>query len=54
MIKSASNIPGIDIIDIKNINVELLAPGTIPGRLTLYTENAVETLIKDKLFLNKK
>ena len=54
LIKSASNIPGIDIIDIKNINVELLAPGTIPGRLTLYTENAVETLIKDKLFLNKK
>jgi len=47
---SAINLPGIEIVDIKNINTELLAPGTHAGRLTLYTEASINKLEKDKLF----
>lgn len=50
LIKSASNIPGIDICTIKNINANLLAPGAIPGRLILWSEGAIESLEKEKLF----
>ena len=49
--KSAINIPGIDVVEIKNINSELLAPGTHAGRLTLYTESSIEKLEKEKLFM---
>lgn len=49
--KSANNIPGIDIVEVKDINAELLAPGTAPGRLTLWSEAAVEKLGKEKLFM---
>jgi len=50
--KSAKNIPGIDIIEIKNLNTELLAPGTQAGRLTIYTDKAIEVLEKERLFTN--
>ncbi|MEE9525257.1 MAG: 50S ribosomal protein L4 [Candidatus Woesearchaeota archaeon] len=49
--KAARNIPGLDITMISSINAELLAPGTVPGRLTLFTEAAIEKLEKDKLFM---
>jgi len=49
--KAAKNIPGVDIIEVKNINVELLAPGATPGRLTLWSDEAIATLEKDKLFV---
>ncbi|SRR3989344_1925766 len=52
--KSAGNIPGTDIINIKNINAELLAPGTMPGRLTIFTDKALEILEKENLFANKR
>ncbi len=42
--KAASNIPGIDVSTIKSLNVELLAPGTHVGRLTLWSESALKTL----------
>jgi large subunit ribosomal protein L4e len=48
--KSARNIAGTDIALIENINVELLAPGTVPGRLTLFTEGAIKKLSDGKLF----
>ena len=48
--KAAINIPGVEIVDIKNVNTELLAPGIHAGRLTLYTEESIEKLEKDKLF----
>ncbi|MBI2651259.1 50S ribosomal protein L4 [Candidatus Woesearchaeota archaeon] len=51
LMKSASNIPGIDIVNVRNLNAELLAPGEFPGRLTLWTESAIEALEKEKLFL---
>jgi large subunit ribosomal protein L4e len=49
--KAIDNIPGVEIVDVKNLNAELLAPGEVPGRLTLWTLSAIETLEKEKLFL---
>lgn len=51
LIKSARNFQGIDIIKIKDVNAELLAPGCDAGRLTLFTKNAIEKISKDKLFI---
>jgi len=42
--KSVKNIPGADVCLVNNINVELLAPGTHPGRLTIYSESAIKKL----------
>ncbi len=47
----ARNHPGVDIVVVDNLNAELLAPGTHPGRLTIYTKSAIEKL--GELFLNK-
>ena len=37
---AARNIPGVDIVEVNNLNMELLAPGTHPGRLTIWTMSA--------------
>lgn len=50
IIKAAANIPGIDIVEVRNLNAELLAPGGIPGRLTLWTSAAINTMEKEQLF----
>ena len=44
------NIPGIDIVDVKSLNAELLAPGAKAGRLTLWTSAAINILEKERLF----
>ncbi len=44
ILKGARNLPGVDVTKVKDLNVELLAPGTHPGRLTLWTESAVSYL----------
>jgi len=49
--KAATNIPGIDIAEVNNLHPELLAPGTHAGRLTLYTQPALERMHKEKLYL---
>jgi len=49
--KSAANIPGVEIVQVSKLNAELLAPGTVPGRLTLFTESALDKMEKDKLFM---
>jgi large subunit ribosomal protein L4e len=46
VIKAAQNVPGVDVCIVKNLNAELLAPGGVPGRLTVYTESAVGELSK--------
>ncbi len=50
LLKSAENILGVDVIDIKNINAELLAPGADVGRLTIFTDKAIDVLGKQALF----
>jgi large subunit ribosomal protein L4e len=42
--KSACNIPGVDTVTVKELDVELLAPGTHAGRLTVWTKSAIEEI----------
>ena len=51
LVKAVSNIQGLEIVSINKINAELLAPGTQAGRLTIYSESAIEKLEKEKLFM---
>lgn len=44
IVNTARNIPGLDVVTVKDLNAELLAPGTHPGRLTVWTLGAVEKL----------
>ncbi|MGD8544735.1 MAG: 50S ribosomal protein L4 [Candidatus Bathyarchaeota archaeon] len=44
IVKAARNIPGIDATTVDNLNPEILAPGTHPGRLTIWTRSAIEKL----------
>lgn len=48
--RAAKNIAGIDVAEVSKLNASLLAPGTIPGRLTLFTAGAIDKLAKEKLF----
>lgn len=48
--KAASNIPGIDVVEVNDLNAEMLAPGGKAGRLTLWTSAAISTLEKESLF----
>jgi large subunit ribosomal protein L4e len=41
---AASNVPGVEVTTIANLNTEMLAPGTHPGRLTVWTNGAIEKL----------
>jgi large subunit ribosomal protein L4e len=43
---AANNLPGVDIITVNNLNTEILAPGTHPGRLTLWTNGAIDQIEK--------
>lgn len=47
---SARNLPGVDVAEVHGLNAELLAPGTHPGRLVLWTKSAIERLESEDLF----
>lgn len=47
--KAVGNLLGVDVVTVERLNVELLAPGTVPGRLTVWSSSAFEKL--DALFL---
>ena len=51
LMKASGNIPGTDICKVNELNAELLAPGGVPGRITLYTEDAIATITKEDLFM---
>jgi len=44
LIKAGRNILGTEVISINELTTELLAPGTYPGRLTIWTEDAIQSL----------
>ncbi len=44
IVEATRNIPGVDTVTMNNLNVELLAPGTHPGRFTIWTSSAIEKL----------
>ncbi|AFK23275.1 50S ribosomal protein L4 [Pyrococcus sp. ST04] len=44
IVLGARNHPGVDVVIVDNLGVEHLAPGTHPGRLTVWTVSAIERL----------
>lgn len=42
--KAAVNIPGVDVIKFDQLNTEVLAPGADIGRLTIWSQSAIEKL----------
>jgi len=42
--RAARNLVGVDVVEAENLNVQLLAPGTHPGRLTVWSESALNVL----------
>ncbi|HEX58626.1 MAG TPA: 50S ribosomal protein L4, partial [Methanomicrobia archaeon] len=42
--RAARNLPGVDVVHVRLLNAELLAPGTHAGRLTVWTESAIRGL----------
>ncbi|MDG6909262.1 MAG: 50S ribosomal protein L4 [Nitrososphaerota archaeon] len=42
--KAAGGIPGVDVTRVQDVSVLDLAPGGVPGRLTLWTESAMGAL----------
>ena len=42
--KAVRNLPGIEIVNVKYLNAEMLAPGTHAGRLTIWMENAIKSI----------
>jgi len=44
--KAGANLPGVDVVCAKSLTVKDLAPGTHPGRLTLFSESAIPEIAK--------
>ncbi len=40
--KATRNLPGVDVVEASSLSVQDLAPGTHPGRLTVWTKSALE------------
>ncbi len=47
ILKAARNLPGVDVASPENLSILHLAPGGVPGRLTVYTETALK-ILEDK------
>ena len=47
--RAVRNFPGIDVVKVDKLNSEALAPGTFPGRLTVWASSAFKRL--DALFM---
>jgi len=50
LLQAAGNLAGIDICAVKDLNIVLLAPGTDAGRLTIWSDKALEVMEKEHLF----
>ena len=44
IVRGATNLPGLEVVKVAKLNANLLAPGTMPGRFTIWTESAVKAL----------
>lgn len=44
LLNAAKNLGGVDCCLVNNLNAELLAPGTYPGRLVIFTEGSLKRL----------
>ncbi|WP_337860268.1 50S ribosomal protein L4 [Ferroplasma sp.] len=43
-LRAFSTLPGVDLASLNSLSITKLAPGGNPGRLTVYTESAIEAL----------
>lgn len=50
LLRAAKNIAGVDVVPVTSINAELLAPGSQLGRVTLFTDAALDVLAQQNLF----
>jgi large subunit ribosomal protein L4e len=48
--KAAKNILGVTVKEVNKLDTETLAPGTKPGRLTMFTNSSIKRLQEEKLF----
>ena len=46
MAMAMKNLPGVDISPVEALNAEVLAPGTHPGRLTIWMESSISKLAR--------
>lgn len=44
--RAARNLPGVNVVYVSKLNAEVLAPGTQPGRLAIWTKSAMMALEK--------
>ena len=51
LLKAAKNLAGINVIMVKSLNAKSLAPSANPGRLAIWTQDAVKELGDKKLFM---
>ncbi len=54
LMKAVNNLPGYDVVDVKSINAAVLTLGHKVPRSCIFTENALELMDKERLFMNKK
>ncbi len=52
VVKAARNIPGVDACTVRGLRAALLAPGGVPGRVTVWSEDAVKNLKSEVLNLS--
>jgi large subunit ribosomal protein L4e len=50
LMHAAANI-NIDVVEVNSLGVPALAPGAVPGRMTLFTDSALKRMEKEKLFM---
>ncbi|MCL4389089.1 MAG: 50S ribosomal protein L4 [Candidatus Marsarchaeota archaeon] len=43
-VKAANNLPGVDVCTVNKLTANVLAPGGVPGRITIWSEAAIEQL----------
>ncbi|MBU2639540.1 MAG: 50S ribosomal protein L4 [Nanoarchaeota archaeon] len=51
--RAGRNLQGIEVSKVNSLNAKKLAPGCVPGRLIIWSENAIERMRKEKLFTNE-
>lgn len=51
LVKYAKNILGVDIVKVKELNAEMLAPGADIGRASLFTKDAIDMIANEKMFM---
>lgn len=54
LLKSAANLEGVHIVKVKELNASLLTKGHETPRKTIWSEEAINLLGKEKLFMRKK